>query len=380
MNITEFAMFKKMFGKGGNSPSFVRTITFQNGNIGNTMMPDPISGIIGTEINLPTPKLNNYNFAGWYLDYACTTPFEETTFSENLTLYAKWVSNTSEQITVLSYYANGSGTLNDSSPIRKAVASAGNPDIICLQSVGQNWVSPPSGYNNTITGYTHSPQNKNTKNCFILYKTDKFTPIASNYNAYFSYIVLQRKSDGAWFTVINAWFGNDVTEETKLEQIWERIDGIWKDAGRGCMPMIIAGSFGSNMTADSVAYKGLTENSVFVDSSEYAKLFQSEANATLGDYVFASYHMKDSVESYNLLTNTGIHYGLVVNVAIPDVCPHILTKTEANDATCETAGNKEYYTCSSCGKVYADEYGTIETTVEDCVIPPPEQFEAVEEN
>ena len=30
---------------------------------------------------------------------------------------------------------------------------------------------------------------------------------------------------------------------------------------------------------------------------------------------------------------------------------------------------RKYYTCSTCGKVYADAYGAVETTVEECYIP-----------
>lgn len=42
---------------------------------------------------------------------------------------------------------------------------------------------------------------------------------------------------------------------------------------------------------------------------------------------------------------------------------HSLKKTEAKAATCVAAGNKEYWTCSDCKKVYADAEGKTETTV-----------------
>lgn len=42
--------------------------------------------------------------------------------------------------------------------------------------------------------------------------------------------------------------------------------------------------------------------------------------------------------------------------------PHRGTKTAAKNATCETAGNLEYYTCSVCGKLFSDEACTQETT------------------
>lgn len=42
---------------------------------------------------------------------------------------------------------------------------------------------------------------------------------------------------------------------------------------------------------------------------------------------------------------------------------HTLKKTDAKAATCTAAGNKEYWTCSDCKKVYADADGKTETTV-----------------
>lgn len=42
---------------------------------------------------------------------------------------------------------------------------------------------------------------------------------------------------------------------------------------------------------------------------------------------------------------------------------HNLVKTEEKAATATTAGNKAYWTCSDCGKVYSDSEGTTETTV-----------------
>ena len=44
--------------------------------------------------------------------------------------------------------------------------------------------------------------------------------------------------------------------------------------------------------------------------------------------------------------------------------PHTLTKTEYKAATCTEDGNTEYYTCSVCGKMFKDESGTQETSVE----------------
>ncbi|MGI5873790.1 MAG: leucine-rich repeat protein [Bacillota bacterium] len=47
---------------------------------------------------------------------------------------------------------------------------------------------------------------------------------------------------------------------------------------------------------------------------------------------------------------------------------HKLTKTAAVAATCEKAGNKEYYTCSVCGKLFSDAKGTKEIKKADTVV------------
>ena len=48
---------------------------------------------------------------------------------------------------------------------------------------------------------------------------------------------------------------------------------------------------------------------------------------------------------------------------------HKLTKTEAKEPTKSETGNKEYWTCGVCGKLFADENGTQETTLEDMTLP-----------
>ena len=47
---------------------------------------------------------------------------------------------------------------------------------------------------------------------------------------------------------------------------------------------------------------------------------------------------------------------------------HTMTKTEAKAATCTEAGNKAYWTCNTCHKVFSDEHGETETTVADMTI------------
>lgn len=47
---------------------------------------------------------------------------------------------------------------------------------------------------------------------------------------------------------------------------------------------------------------------------------------------------------------------------------HVLVKTDAQDATCLAEGNKDYWTCSVCRKLFSNAEGTAETTREDVTI------------
>ena len=58
--------------------------------------------------------------------------------------------------------------------------------------------------------------------------------------------------------------------------------------------------------------------------------------------------------------------------------PHELEKVEAKEATCDEAGNNEYYVCKSCGKAFKDAEGKTETTVEDETIAATHELEKVE--
>ena len=63
------------------------------------------------------------------------------------------------------------------------------------------------------------------------------------------------------------------------------------------------------------------------------------------------------------LENVNVHY----NSAGPHF--HTLTKTAAKAATCTETGNKDYWTCSDCGKIYSDARGNQETTLTAMTIP-----------
>lgn len=72
-----------------NNMNIYGTAVVFNTNGGKAM--EPISGDVGTELNLPTPSRPGYKFMGWYTDKALTEPLTQKTFGEEqLFVYAKW--------------------------------------------------------------------------------------------------------------------------------------------------------------------------------------------------------------------------------------------------------------------------------------------------
>ena len=60
--------------------------------------------------------------------------------------------------------------------------------------------------------------------------------------------------------------------------------------------------------------------------------------------------------------------GEVINYGSVLCSKHSIKAVEAKDPTCTEDGNIEYYTCSVCDKLFADEEATTEITIEDTVI------------
>ena len=60
--------------------------------------------------------------------------------------------------------------------------------------------------------------------------------------------------------------------------------------------------------------------------------------------------------------------------------PHTLTAHEAKAATCTEAGNIAYWTCDVCEKVFSDENGKTEITMEETVVPATHKLTAIEAN
>lgn len=55
----------------------------------------------------------------------------------------------------------------------------------------------------------------------------------------------------------------------------------------------------------------------------------------------------------------------IIDIAVHE---HTMVKTPSKDATCEEAGNIAYWSCETCGGIYADKDGSIETTLEKVTV------------
>ena len=331
------------------STSFVRTITLKGGvgyENANAEIATAVSGIIGHAITLPNPKVVNYDFAGWFVDYECTIVFTGTTFSEDMTVYAKLIPNKDQQVTVLSFNLKVNNSSSAGNRVITTITNA-NPDIFGVQEADSSWISKLTGQlGSTYTKVgeyrgTNSILEGNESNA-IFFRTDMFNLIASgtkwlsntpdqksvysftengttykaNYNRIMTYVVLERKSDGVKFLYVNTHLDNngnnsgDIPEKIRAGEVsilLQLIDGITDSYGD--MPVIVTGDFNTQ----GVANKTLSYNTMidggFADSSRIAKegeaktTFTDMSNENSGvifDYVFVSSELKNSVETYTV--------------------------------------------------------------------------------
>ena len=72
--------------------------------------------------------------------------------------------------------------------------------------------------------------------------------------------------------------------------------------------------------------------------------------------------------------------GEVINYGSILCSKHSIKAVEAKDPTCTEDGNIEYYTCSVCNKLFADEEATTEITIEDTVIPASHSLVKIDRN
>ena len=81
-------------------------------------------------------------------------------------------------------------------------------------------------------------------------------------------------------------------------------------------------------------------------------------------YEFAGWYKDQGLNnSFNFDTDI-ITSDITLYAKWNEIHVHTFEKTEAKAPTCVATGNNEYYTCTSCGKIFKDAEGTNETTLE----------------
>lgn len=138
-------------------------------------------------------------------------------------------------------------------------------------------------------------------------------------------------------------------------QAEEGVDGLFFNNSRGACLTIESGFFYAKcgMSVHSpVESNQLVFKSVHLKGSLCA-FFVNDRHGTISTVAAMEDFIDKSVCDVKLSTFTQKNIELVPHV-------HSLSKTEKVEATCTVSGNREYWSCESCGKQYADRQGTQE--------------------
>ena len=350
------------------TPTEELTIIFVGGKDGGDSKIATVTGNIGEPIVLPaSPTYPGFKFVGWYLDYAYTIPFTATTYSKDLVVYAKWDIDTTLSLPLMSFNVKVTQTSEIlSNPRVDLVVNTileNNPYVFGVQEADDLWMSR---LNNKL-GHLYTSVGKGRdgisgEHSAIFYRTDMFTCIASgtkwlsstpdtagskysyseggitytaNYPRIMTYVVLQRKSDGAKFIYVNAHLDNNgnnngtVAENIRngqIEVLLGEIQKLYKTHGN--LPTVVTGDF--NTQPGTASYTTMTQNG-FADASKVAK--QSESKRTFNgnsdsgnvifDYIFVSSDLANIVQTYKVCaekrdgTWISDHNAIIANIAIP---------------------------------------------------------------
>ena len=349
-------------------PSGDITITFVGGKDGGDKKIASVTGNVGETVVLPAnPSNPGYIFAGWYLDRECKIPFAATTFSKDLVVYAKWTIDAKQSLPVMSFNVKVTQTSEIlSNPRVDLVVNTileNNPYVFGVQEADDLWMSRlNSKLGHLYTSVGKGRDGSTGEHSAIFYRTDLFTCIASgtkwlsatpdkagskysyteggttytaNYARIMTYVVLERKSDGARFIYVNAHLDNNgnnsgtVAEKIRKGEVEILLGEIQKLYNtHGNLPTVVTGDFNTQPETDS--YKTMIQSG-FVDSSKVAK--QSEIKRTFNgnsdsgnvifDYIFVSSDLANIVQTYKVCPEKrdgkwiSDHNAIIANIVIP---------------------------------------------------------------
>lgn len=236
------------------------------------------------------------------------------------------------------------------------------PDVFGVQEADITWMNT---LKNGLPGYAAVGKGRDWwgagEHSAIFYRTDLFTPIASdtrwlsatptkeslysytengttykaNNKRIMTYVVLERKSDGARFLVVNTHLDNNgdnslaVAEKIRQGQIgvmMQQIQGILDF--RGNLPTIVLGDF--NATPEKSARQTMLANGYF-DASAIATQGgaastyngMSEGTSAILDYIFVSSNLANAVQSYTVCPSKrngqwiSDHNAIIATITIP---------------------------------------------------------------
>ena len=213
------------------------------------------------------------------------------------------------------------------------------PDVFGVQEADITWMNT---LKRGLPGYAAIGKGRDWwgagEHSAIFYRTDKFTPIASdtrwlsatptreslysytengttykaNHKRIMTYVVLERKSDGARFLVVNTHLDNNgdnslaVAEKIRQGQIgvmMQQIQGVLNV--RGNLPTIVLGDF--NATPEKSARQTMLTNG-YLDASAIAVQGgasstyngMSDTTSAILDYIFVSPNLANAVETYTV--------------------------------------------------------------------------------
>ena len=221
------------------------------------------------------------------------------------------------------------------------VIRANNPYVFGVQEADSSWMSylkSQLGSTYTCVGVERGGGifNSGSEHSAIFFHTDMFnlveggtkwlsqTPdVASkysdgtntaNYNRIMTYVVLERKSDGARFIYVNTHLDNNgnndgtAAENVRKGQVEILLQQIQVLYGKyGNLPTVVSGDFNTQGVNNTASYKAMLAGG-FTDSSKVAveaddkRTFNGneDSGKVIFDYIFVSADWADDVETYKV--------------------------------------------------------------------------------
>ena len=329
------------------------TVTF-DANGGSVSQTSAVT-VAGKLTSLPTPTYAGYDFLGWYTEKdggdKVTT---DTVFTMDSTIYAHWqnIPVTSLELSKdsLTLQENSSDTLTatvkpDDATNQDVTWKSSDTSIATVSEDGT--VTAISAGNATITA-TAADGSGVSASCSVTVTHSKMVHIPKKDATCTEY-----GNEEYWTCGTCGKYFSDASGDTEIAKdswIISAINHDWNDA------VYTWSDDGSTCTATRACKhdSAHTETAVAKVTAAQTKAPTCTEN---GETTYTAVFEADWA-----MTQTKV-------LADIPATGHSLTKTEAKAPTCTEDGNQAYWTCGTCGKLFADAEGKVEITLADTVIP-----------